>query len=102
MHNLEHDHKGISVVTFNLLYILYSLPNVVICIFGGALIDKFKARTILIITIIILAAGQTVFTFGGFKNIFWIMLTGRIIFGVASETLTASENTLISNWFKPN
>lgn len=102
MHNLEHDHKPISIVTFNLLYILYSLPNVVICIFGGALIDRFKARTILVITIVLLTAGQTVFTVGGYQNVFWIMLTGRIIFGVASETLTASENTLISNWFKPN
>lgn len=90
MENLAHAGKEISVVTFNLLYILYSLPNVVICIFGGALIDKFKARTILVLTIILLTAGQTVFTFGGFKNIFWIMLTGRIIFGVAAETLTAS------------
>ena len=87
---------------------MYSLPNVVICIFGGMLIDKLKARTVLVITILILTTGQFVFTLGGYRNMFSIMLvgricfySGRIIFGVASETLTASENTLISNWFQP-
>ena len=66
-------------VTFNMLYILYSLPNVVICIFGGALIDKFKARTIMVMTIVILTAGQAIFTVGGYQNIFWIMLTGTVL-----------------------
>lgn len=66
-------------MTFNMLYILYSLPNVVICIFGGALIDRFKARTIMVITIIILTIGQAVFTVGGYQNIFWIMLTGMVV-----------------------
>jgi nitrate/nitrite transporter NarK len=61
-----------------LLYILYSLPNVVICIFGGALIDKFKARTIMVLTIVILTIGQAIFTWGGYQNVFSIMLIGMI------------------------
>ena len=30
------------------------------------------------------------------------MIVGRIIFGIGGEVLHASQNTLISNWFKPN
>jgi hypothetical protein len=51
---------------------------VVICIFGGALIDKFKARTIMVLTIAIVTIGQAVFTWGGYQNAFSIMLTGMI------------------------
>jgi hypothetical protein len=28
------------------------------------------------------------------------MLIGRIVFGIGGEVLHASQNTLISNWFK--
>jgi MFS family permease len=85
---------------FNLLYSLYAFPNIIIPLIGGILIDKIGARVVLIITSTFCVLGQAIFGFGGYSNLFSIMLVGRIIFGIGGEVLHASQNTLISNWFK--
>jgi MFS family permease len=85
---------------FNLLYSLYAFPNVIIPLLGGILIDKIGARIVLIITASFCVIGQLVFGFGGLSNSFSIMLMGRIVFGIGGEVLHASQNTIISNWFK--
>jgi len=69
---------------------------------GGALIDRVGARVVFVITAGICTLGQLVFSAGGFQNIFWLMLLGRIIFGVGGEVLQGSQSTIISNWFKPH
>lgn len=53
------------------------------------LIDRLGARVVLVATAAICVIGQGVFSFGGFKNWFWLMLVGkfqayvgRAIFGV--------------------
>ena len=64
------------------MYSLYAFPNVIIPLFGGILIDKFAARTILVITALLCVLGQIVFGLGGWLNKFTIMLIGRAIFGI--------------------
>lgn len=73
------------------------------------MIDKLGARVIMVITAGICCLGQAVFFSGGYKNLFWLMLignqrhyAGRGIFGVGGESLMASQNTLLSNWFEPS
>jgi MFS family permease len=44
--------------------------------------------------------GQIIFGLGGYENTFALMLVGRIVFGIGGEVLHASQNTLISSWFK--
>lgn len=82
------------------MYSLYSFPNIVIPLLGGILIDKKGPRMVMVLTAFICVIGQTVFAVGGFKNIFSVMLIGRAIFGVGGEVLHASQNTLISKWFR--
>ena len=55
---------------------------------------------VMILTAFICVIGHTVFSIGGFKNMFAVMLAGRAIFGIGGEVLHASQNTLISKWFK--
>ncbi len=75
---------GIDELKFNLLYSVYSLPNIVLPFFGGMLMDKIGLRVGLFIFSIILIGGQIIFTFGGFTSTFWIMLIGRCVFGIGS------------------
>jgi hypothetical protein len=37
---------------------------------------------------------------GGHFRIFYLMLFGRAIFGIASENLIISQNVIITAWFK--
>ena len=51
---------------FNALYSIYSLPNTVLPLAGGILLDKMGIRLGLILFTIVLTCGQLVFTFGGY------------------------------------
>ena len=64
------------------------------------MIDKYGARVVLIITAGFCVVGHFVFGLAGLQNSFGLMLVGRIVFGVGGEVLHASQNTLISSWFK--
>lgn len=85
---------------YMLLYSLYSWPNVVLCFFGGFLIDSvFGVRLGTIIFSLFVGAGQVVFAFGALMNKYWIMEAGRFIFGIGGESLAVAQNTYIVSWF---
>jgi MFS family permease len=88
--------------TFNLLYAVYSFPNILIPFIGGSLIDRVGARVMIIVTSGLCVVGQLIFSFGGQHSILLIMLAGRVVFGLGGEVLQASQSTIISNWFKPH
>ena len=90
----------LSEAEFNLLYALYAFPNIIIPLLGGIVIDKYGARIALMISAMFCVLGQIIFGLGGYDNAFTVMIIGRIVFGLGGEVLHASQNTLISNWFK--
>jgi predicted MFS family arabinose efflux permease len=51
---------------YSLLYTVYSIPNMVLPVFGGIFLDKIGIRTGLIIFTIVLTFGQLIFTMGGY------------------------------------
>jgi MFS family permease len=71
---------SISTAEFSSLYAWYSWPNVILCFFGGFLIDRlFGIRLGAIIFSLFIFAGQLVFAFGAFANKFWLMELGRFM-----------------------
>ncbi|XP_025080168.1 major facilitator superfamily domain-containing protein 1-like isoform X2 [Pomacea canaliculata] len=92
---------SLSESQFMLLYSLYSWPNVILCFFGGFLIDRvFGVRMGSIIFSLFVTAGQVVFAFGSLTNLFWLMCLGRFIFGIGGESLAVAQNTYAVKWFK--
>lgn len=83
-----------------MLYSLYAFPNIIIPLIGGVIIDKYGARIALMLSAMFCVLGQIIWGFGGYENTFFVMLMGRVVFGIGGEVLHASQNTLISNWFK--
>lgn len=64
------------------LYSWYSYPNVILCFFGGYLIDSvFGIRLGAIIFAGLICLGQVIFAGGAFLNQFWLMVFGRFVFG---------------------
>ena len=52
---------------FNSLNSIYSLPNTVLPLFGGILLDKIGIRIGLVTFTVILTLGQLIFAIGGYK-----------------------------------
>jgi MFS family permease len=85
---------------FNLMYSCYSWPNIILPLFGGLLISKFGARLMLMILITTVFTGQLVVAAGLYSKNLYVILLGRVIFGVGGETLSASISTVLAQWFK--
>ncbi|XP_060053565.1 major facilitator superfamily domain-containing protein 1 isoform X3 [Erinaceus europaeus] len=91
----------VNTTKFMLLYAWYSWPNVVLCFFGGFLIDRvFGIRWGTIIFSCFVCIGQVIFALGGIVNAFWLMEFGRFVFGIGGESLAVAQNTYAVSWFK--
>jgi MFS family permease len=86
-------------LAFNLLYTVYSFPNVILPFFGGSLVDKFGSALCLTIFALLCAAGQLVFAIGVTYKSWKIMLLGRTIYGFGGESICVAYSTLLSEWF---
>ncbi|XP_015216457.1 lysosomal dipeptide transporter MFSD1 isoform X1 [Lepisosteus oculatus] len=86
---------------FMQLYAWYSWPNVVLCFFGGFLLDRvFGIRLGTIIFSLFVCFGQVIFAAGALCNAFWLMELGRFVFGIGGESLAVAQNTYAVSWFK--
>jgi MFS family permease len=79
-----------------LLNAVYAVPNIPLSLVGGILIDRIGAARASLI-----AAGfgfvGTVLTAAG--QPYWVMVTGRLLFGIGEETLFISLLAGVAQWF---
>ncbi|KAJ3024789.1 UNVERIFIED_CONTAM: hypothetical protein HDU68_007777 [Siphonaria sp. JEL0065] len=78
----------------NLLYSLYSLPNIVLPFFGGYLVDRFGTRKLMTVLSSLVCLGQLLFTFGVIYRHYMLMQFGRIVFGLGGESLSVAGKEL--------
>ena len=85
------------------LYAWYSWPNVIMCFFGGYLLDSvFGIRMGTLIFSLFVMVGQVIFGLGAYFNSIYVMYAGRFIFGIGGESLAVAQNTYAVGWFKGN
>jgi len=94
------DKLDLNSFKYNLLYSVYSFPNIVLPFFGGVFIDRIGARSGFVLFSFLLVIGQTLFAIGGAKQEYWLMILGRLVFGFGGESLSVTQSTLISEWFR--
>ena len=87
---------------FNLMYSVYSLPNIILPFIGGFFIFKFGYRTMFIIFGLCVLVGQLIFAIGCTCKSIPIMLLGRVIFGLGGESLNTTQFSIILQWFAQN
>jgi len=97
---LEQPPYNLSLQQWAALFEVYSLPNMILPLFGGLFLDKVGMRPGLLLFTIVLTIGQFVFALGGLKNNFLLMCAGRFIFGLGGESMTVAQSTITSVWFK--
>lgn len=88
---------GITRAQYGLLFSYYSLPNLIMVLVGGILLDKIGIRkagslftALCAIGVLLTAAGTS----------FQLMLLGRFIFGLGAESLLITKTKILSKWFK--
>ncbi len=84
---------------FNLLFSLYSLPNMLLPLIGGVFIDKVGNSKVMLVTSTLVLIGNLILTTASYLRNMSLFLFGRFIFGLGAETLQVCVNTTIAKWF---
>ena len=75
---------------------IYSFPNIFLVVVGGVLVDRFTARRVVVGTTALCLVGAVVTALG---TQFPVMATGRLLFGIGSETLAVATTVALAQWF---
>jgi MFS family permease len=94
--DLLHRQRGFSDTQIGTLNAVYSLPNIVLILVGGMLIDRFGAARIMLWTAAVCLAGAAL---TALSPRFAGMVAGRLLFGIGAETLSIGVMTAIAQYF---
>lgn len=82
-----------------MLYTIFALPNIFATFIIGYLIDFLGVRFGLVTLSLGVAVFQAVVAAGGAYKSYTCMLVGRMLFGIASESLITAQASFVSFWF---
>lgn len=107
MHNLLKKRFGTNSkidfeYTFNLMYSVYSLPNIILPLIGGVFIFKYGYRIMFLVFGASILIGQLIFAIGCSSKSIPLMLIGRTVFGFGGESINTTQLSVILQWFAPN
>ncbi|EGF82830.1 hypothetical protein BATDEDRAFT_23019 [Batrachochytrium dendrobatidis JAM81] len=99
-----YNYLNIDYITYqfqlNLLYSVYSFPNIILPLFAGVLVDKYPTSYMVIVFSLMVCIGQSIFAIGVTTKNFIVMATGRLIFGIGGESLEVASASIITQWFE--
>ncbi len=94
--DLLQQQRGFSDTQVALLNAIYSMPNVVLILVGGIMVDRFGAARMTLITATICLAGALL---TAFSSDFTGMAAGRLLFGIGAETFSIATLAAITDYF---
>ncbi|MFG6486405.1 MFS transporter [Roseateles sp. BYS78W] len=94
--DLLQQQRGFSDSQVGLLNAIYSLPNVVLILVGGVLVDRFGAARMTLWTSLVCLAGALL---TAFSPDFFGMAAGRLLFGIGAETFSIATLAAIADYF---
>jgi len=87
---------GFSDTQIGTLNAIYSLPNIVVVLIGGVIVDRFGTRLSTLFFAIICSIGALVTSI---SPSFPVMAAGRLIFGLGAESMIVAITVAIGQWF---
>eukprot|EP00741_Cyanophora_paradoxa_P002227 tig00000571_g2159.t1 len=90
---------GIDNVGFSQLYTVYEVPNIIMPLIGGAIIDRVGTKQGAFIFALLVLAGVATVASGPFFDAYWVMLLGRVIYGLGAEALNVTMDVIYAKWF---
>ena len=94
--DLLQQQRGFSDTQIGLLNAIYSLPNVVMVLVGGVLVDRFGDGRMMAWTTAVCLAGAALTAFGPDIT---SMAAGRLLFGIGAETFLIGTTVAIVKYF---
>jgi MFS family permease len=88
--------RGFADTQIGMLNAIYSLPNVVLVLVGGVLVDRLGAARVAVATAAVCLAGAMLTAFG---PDFAAMAAGRLLFGIGAETLNIALTVAVVDYF---
>ena len=88
---------GFSESNIGLLQAIYSIPNVVMVLIGGYVVDRIGTRKAIFIFGTLCFIGSVVTCLSGALS---VMATGRLVFGLGAESLIVAVTTAVARWFR--
>jgi len=85
---------------FNLLYTVYSVPNIILPFFGGSFVDCHGAPLLFTMFALTVCAGASLLAVGVAYRSWEVMYLGRFVFGTGMESLCVAQSTILSDWFE--
>ncbi|KAI8593757.1 major facilitator superfamily domain-containing protein [Geranomyces variabilis] len=84
----------------NLMYAVYSFPNMFLPFIGGTLVDRLDVKKVLLFFSVVVCLGQTLFAVGVSVKNFPVMLIGRVLFGIGGESIGVVQASITTAWFR--
>jgi len=94
--DLLQQQRGFSDTQIGMLNAIYSLPNIVLILVGGVLVDRYGAARMLLWSTAVCLSGAVLTAFG---PDFTTMAAGRLFFGIGAETQNIAMTVAIIDWF---
>lgn len=88
--------RGFSDTQVGLLNAIYSLPNIVLILVGGVLVDRFGAARMTLITAGLCLVGALL---TAFSPNFAGMAAGRLLYGIGAETFNIATLAALAQYF---
>jgi MFS family permease len=88
--------RGFTQQQIGLLNAVFSLPNIVLALAGGILIDRYGPARVALWTAALCCVGTIATAIG---TPFGIMVCGRLLFGIGEETLLIALLAGLAQWF---
>lgn len=88
---------GFSSTQIGSLNAIYSLPNVVMVLIGGVIVDRIGTRTATLGFAAVCLVGAVLTAASGS---FAIMALGRLVFGLGAESMIVAVTAALGQWFK--
>jgi len=88
--------RGFSSSDVAVLNAIYSLPNIVMVLVGGLLVDRFGAARMMVVTSAICMAGAAL---TALSPNFTGMAAGRLLFGIGAETFNIGTLAAVTDYF---
>jgi len=88
---------GFSDANIGLLNAIYSIPNVIMVLIGGLIIDRIGTRKSTFLFAMLCLVGSVVTVMSGHVA---TMAAGRLVFGLGAESLIVAVTTAIAKWFR--
>jgi MFS family permease len=87
---------GFTDTQIGTLNAIYSLPNIILVLVGGIIVDRFGTRLSTLVFAVICALGAVV---TAISPLFPVMAAGRLIFGLGAESMIVAITVAIGQWF---